>query len=95
MDLDSVADNREQPNPESVAIGECMYILFFISHPGILSFGTFPQMVVCVVLMLYFLGLINHIMKYITSKCVYHTFLAWVADRTYRRSRRPLPRRLV
>jgi hypothetical protein len=50
MDLDSVANNREQPNPESVAIGECMYIFFFISHPVILSFGTFPQMVICIVL---------------------------------------------
>ncbi len=50
MDLDSVVDIREQPNPESVAFGECMYILYFISHPVKLSFGTFPQMVICIVL---------------------------------------------
>jgi hypothetical protein len=64
MDLDSVVDSSEQPNPESAAFGECMYILFFISHPGILSFGTFPQIVICIVLIVViFLGLINHIME--------------------------------
>ncbi len=50
MDLDSVVDNREQPNPESADFGECTYILFFISHSVILSFGTFPEMVICTVL---------------------------------------------
>jgi hypothetical protein len=45
MDLDSVADNRGQPIPESATTGQCMHILFFISHLVILSFGTFPQMV--------------------------------------------------
>jgi hypothetical protein len=43
MDLDSIVDDRERPNPESAAIGESMYILFFISHPVILSFGIFPK----------------------------------------------------
>jgi hypothetical protein len=48
--MDRVMDDREQPNPETAAIGECTYILFFISHPVIPSFGTFPQMVICIVL---------------------------------------------
>jgi hypothetical protein len=39
MDLDSVVDNREQPIPEPVATGQCMCILFFISHLVIMSFG--------------------------------------------------------
>jgi hypothetical protein len=50
MDLDSVVDIREQPNPESVAFGEYTYIVFFISHPVILSSGMFPQIVICIVL---------------------------------------------
>jgi hypothetical protein len=43
MSLDSVVNIREQPNPESVATGQCMCILFFISHLLILSFGTSPK----------------------------------------------------
>jgi hypothetical protein len=41
-----------QPNPESAATGQCMYILFLIYHLVTLSFGTFPQMVysICMVL---------------------------------------------
>ncbi len=34
----------------SADFGECTYILFCISHPVILSFGTFPEMVICTVL---------------------------------------------
>jgi hypothetical protein len=50
MDLDSVADNREQPNLESAAIGQCMDILFFFSHLVTLSFGTPPKGFICIVL---------------------------------------------
>jgi hypothetical protein len=51
MDQESVVENCELPNPESAAIGECVYILFFISHPVILTaFGMFPEMVICIVL---------------------------------------------
>jgi hypothetical protein len=38
-DLDSGVDTCKQPNPELVALGKCMLILFFISRPAaILSF---------------------------------------------------------
>jgi hypothetical protein len=64
MDLDSAMDIRKQPNPEPVALGKCMLILFLISHPVILSFGMLSQMVICIVLIVViFLGLINHIME--------------------------------
>jgi hypothetical protein len=64
MDLDSAVDIRKQPNPEPVAFGKCMLILFPISHPVILSFGMLSKMVICIVLtVVIFLGLINHIME--------------------------------
>jgi hypothetical protein len=64
MDLGSAVDIRQQPNSEPVALGKCMLILFFISHPVILFFGTLSQMVICIVLIIViFLGLINHIME--------------------------------
>ncbi len=64
MDLDRVVDNYEQPNPESATTGQCMYILFIISHLVILSLVTFPQMGYRIVLIVViFLGLINHIME--------------------------------
>jgi hypothetical protein len=64
MDLGSAVDIHKQPNPEPVALGKCTLILFFISHPAILSFGMLTQMVNCIVLIVViFLGLINHIME--------------------------------
>jgi hypothetical protein len=36
MVLDSAVDIHKQPNPEPVALGKCMLILFSISHPVIL-----------------------------------------------------------
>jgi hypothetical protein len=64
MVLDSAVDIHKQPNPDPVALGKCTLILFFISHPVILSFGMLAQMIICIVLIVViFLGLINHIME--------------------------------
>jgi predicted ABC-type exoprotein transport system permease subunit len=68
MDLDSAVDMCKKPNPETVALGKCTLILFFIFCPVILSFGTLTyndyQMIVCIVLIVViFLGLINHNME--------------------------------
>ncbi len=61
MNLDSIVDIHEQPNPESADTGQCMCILFYISHLVILSFGTSPKWFIRIVLILViFLGLINH-----------------------------------
>ncbi len=65
MDLDSVVDNREQTNTESAAIGEYTvrkYCSLFLIQQYCL-FGVFPQMVICIVLIVVFFGLINHIME--------------------------------
>ncbi len=35
--------HSKQPNPQPVALGKCMLILFFISCPAILPFGMFTQ----------------------------------------------------
>ncbi len=64
MDLECAVDIHKPPNPEPGALGKCALILFFISHPAILSFGMITQMVICIVLIVViFLGLINHIME--------------------------------
>jgi hypothetical protein len=68
MDLDSAVDTYKQPNPEPEALGKCTLILFFISHPAaILSLEYLPndyQMIICIALIVViFLGLINHIME--------------------------------
>ncbi len=65
INLDGVVDIHEQPNTESAATGQCMCILFFISHLVIQSFGTSPKWFVRItlILVIFFLGLINHIME--------------------------------
>jgi hypothetical protein len=53
MDLDSAVDTCKKPNPEPVAIGKCMSILFFIFHPVILYLECLSndyQMIICMVL---------------------------------------------
>jgi hypothetical protein len=35
MDMDSAVDIHKQPNPEPVALGKCMLILFFVSRLAI------------------------------------------------------------
>jgi hypothetical protein len=55
---------RGGDNGSSSGHSKCMLILFLISHPVILSFGMLSQMVICIVLIVViFLGLINHIME--------------------------------
>jgi hypothetical protein len=68
MDLDSGVDTCKQPNPEPVVLGKCTLMLFFIFRPAILSFGMLTyndyQMGVCIILIVViFLGLINHNME--------------------------------
>jgi hypothetical protein len=64
MDLDSVVDNRVQPNPESEATGQCMCILIFISHlDDCLLESPLKWFISIVLIVLMFLGLINHIME--------------------------------
>jgi hypothetical protein len=65
MNLDGAVDIHEQPNPESAATGQCMCILFIISHLVILSFGTSPKWFIRIVLILviFVFSLINHIME--------------------------------
>ncbi len=65
MNLDGAVGIREQPNPESAATGQCMCILFFISHLVILSFGTSSKWFIRIVLILviFVFSLINQIME--------------------------------
>jgi hypothetical protein len=69
MDLDSAVDICKKPNPEPVALGKYMSILFFIFHPVtqyclLECLSNDYQIIICIVLIVViFLGLINHNME--------------------------------
>jgi hypothetical protein len=64
MDLYSAMDIHKQSNPEPMALGNLYVNIVLYSCPAILSFGMLTQMIICIVLIVViFLGLMNHIME--------------------------------